>query len=346
MNWAELHLVAQSIASLEGGKRSPAIPSIIELDISKKIHFIGRIPNPAATFQHRYQHSIPLQFLSATHCSIGLNETKAYQITDYSSNGTFITRCADSSNNVELIGSGNSTQLCGGDIISFKFKDSCVSYRFLSISSRFPTEVALVASPSDHLESQLSRLQEELTAVEGRLKDTISKNENLQKENYDTANVVQSLQATISHKDSEIVTLIQSSNALEANVAATEAFARKLKDEAQDLRQKNLEISSKLDSVTADAKYKADQVVSRDRMLLEANRVSTEERQRRVLAENEVVRLNDELSAAENRIKALEVEKADINDSLSLARVDLLVLKVRVHLDRYLYDVSASLGNH
>jgi hypothetical protein len=82
-------------------------PNRIEFDVSKSVHHVGRLPNPAKPFTHLSQHVIPLTFMSATHFSVGVESVVGddfigggagmfkYWITDHSSNGTYLYRRPD-----------------------------------------------------------------------------------------------------------------------------------------------------------------------------------------------------------------------------------------------------------
>jgi predicted nucleic acid-binding Zn-ribbon protein len=88
-------------SSSSTGLTALTTPNQIELDISKSVHHVGRLPNPSKPFTHSTQHVIPVTFLSATHFSIGIgpnsnngtnNNGFRYWICDHSSNGTYIYR--------------------------------------------------------------------------------------------------------------------------------------------------------------------------------------------------------------------------------------------------------------
>jgi predicted nucleic acid-binding Zn-ribbon protein len=88
-------------SSSSTGLTALTTPNHIELDISKSVHHVGRLPNPSKPFTHSTQHVIPVTFLSATHFSIGIgpnsnnganNNGFRYWICDHSSNGTYIYR--------------------------------------------------------------------------------------------------------------------------------------------------------------------------------------------------------------------------------------------------------------
>jgi hypothetical protein len=59
-------------SSSSTGLTALTTPNQIELDISKSVHHVGRLPNPSKPFTHSTQHVIPVTFLSATHFSIGI----------------------------------------------------------------------------------------------------------------------------------------------------------------------------------------------------------------------------------------------------------------------------------
>ena len=145
-----------------------SFPFLIDLDISKSQHFVGRLPNPdESKFQHKMQHAIPVSFFSATHFGISrkcttesssstVNDTTSdnsnnnndvpkvkYILTDYSTNGTYLkpsngtvisTIDTNALENLKPVGYSKSVEINDNDVIIFKFKgQNTFCYTFHSL---------------------------------------------------------------------------------------------------------------------------------------------------------------------------------------------------------------------
>ncbi len=335
----------------EGSKFS-AIPVLIDLDVSKSSHFIGRVPNPAAHFQHRIQHVIPLAFMSSTHCSIsvefsvdGLNHRR-YLVTDYSTNGTFVRRASgDEQRNIEdlpaeLVGNENSVEICNGDFLSFKFKGSpSINYefqtQFLNPLGSFLTHIdstALPCTPSSSsvaqiqaeldlvVSQQVSQLREELTHVEDRLRQSSSKTVLLQQEVGVLITQRDSLQHSLDNETVKSLKLTETLELSEGKVREGEIAQHSLQLLFETKSRLVVELHERVETLGDELKYKQEQLVKKDVKWDEANKKFVEEMENRLKVEEERSVLQqrvEDLNRLEQRLHAVNAAlQAEVCDRI------------------------------
>lgn len=391
--WGELVLLQDSDQGTDS-KRLPTIPDVIELDVSKSVHFVGRVPNPAqnGSWHHRTQHSIPLAYLSSTHFSIALeNEVSksspTFVITDFSTNGTFLRNSSSPSST--LIGNGNTAVIHHGDEISLKFKSASLTYKFSALEHA-PLIPLNATKDGPEMETQYAvaqqqilQLQEEVARLEQRIATNLSKTEKFQSTCNSQAKEIASLKSFLSEKDDTISKLNDNLQTSNSTLAATDAFNRKLKDQIHDFKAELAEAAAKVwrqqtytfadawspqqqphaphsifrqhtnsfpinctslllfpspppliphvrqnEALRDDLKHKEEQVVARDDMLGDANRLVREEGRARKAAEGEVKRLAalhaeallnaQRLTAANTALQAVACDREQEATSLSV----------------------------
>lgn len=317
-------IIAEDLES----KNYPTIPLFIDLDVSKKTHFIGRVPNPAVTakgFKHKTQHVIPLSFLSSTHCSVSKEISHAnrdeinYYVRDYSSNGTFIRRGSDE---IE-VGQGKILQIYENDVISFKFKGtSSICYKFSTHS--------IDNSPQNFEQQQVIKLQEELLKVESRLASTSNKLETFQKDCSNQNRQIIELKETLETKDLEIKELGKNLQIANDSQAAAEAYAFKLKRNIEDNKIMMTELKLTIEKLTDDLKHKNEQVTNRNHTIENANRIINEQNDN--INNFQIITTNQtqQISKFKERIRRLSMRHKDIRGLETFRRQQLCVLLEQV----------------
>lgn len=272
----------QSKDTIEQKEQTPnekfSIPSIFNF-FNDSI-FIGRFPNCDVNkgFNHDQQFSIPCPYLSQTHFSVHKKkDNNCFSITDYSKNGTYISRKSNEYKTIELIGDKNTIDLHNGDKILLKFKNEVkLIYKFvanedinINIDEENKMNVSELSKKTingaeNTLQSQIINLLEVNSKQERKLEEYLSTIESCNNLLSNSIRDLENSKAIITIRDNNIEELKNSLKEMEAKNSL-------LNTNLNDIKHENENFQNSIKSLKLEIQNKIDQVAFRDEMVRNFN---------------------------------------------------------------------------